>query len=396
MRVLAAMSGGVDSSVAAALLAEQGHQVVGVTLKLWGGESDTGCCSVADVEDARRVADRLGLEHHVFNFGDAFEQRVVTSYVGDHAAGLTPNPCIECNRHIKFDKLMVRAEALGFDAVATGHHARLAATDDGWRVQRGVDATKDQSYVLYMLGRRQMARLMLPIGHMTKAEVRRRATDLGLRNSAKPDSQDVCFIANRAGGRAGFLARHLGETPGTVVDADGTVLGSVESVPAVTIGQRRGLNLGGTSEPRYVTDVDLASARVTVGRREDLYTRTQDITAIQWVSEAVNDPVEIQASAHGTPMTGIVAPAEDPRDPSSCGPFMATAFEDPRDPSSCGPFMATAFEDPRDPSSCAPPEFGTPAGAGTVYWNEPQRRVAPGQALVFYHDDLVLGGAVAA
>ena len=342
MRVLAAMSGGVDSSVAAAMLAEQGHEVVGVTLKLWGGESDTGCCSVSDVEDARRVADLLGLQHHVFNFGDAFDQRVVSPYVDDHAVGLTPNPCIECNRHIKFDKLMVRAEALGFDAVATGHHARLEAADGGFRVRRGVDGAKDQSYVLYMLGQEQMGRLLLPIGHLTKAEVRERAAELGLRNSAKPDSQDVCFIANRAGGRQGFLSRRLGESPGAVVDADGTELATVEAVQAVTIGQRRGLNLGGTDEPRYVTDVDIPAGRVTVGRRKDLYTPTQDVIDIQWTDRAVDGPVDVQVSAHGTPAVGVVDQA------------------------------------------------------GRVNWEEPQRRVAPGQAVVFYQDDLVVGGAVAA
>ncbi|WP_419919718.1 tRNA 2-thiouridine(34) synthase MnmA [Candidatus Poriferisocius sp.] len=369
MRVLAAMSGGVDSSVAAGLLAEQGHDVVGVTLKLWGGESDTGCCSVSDVQDARRVADRLGLEHHVFNFGDAFEQRVVTPYVDGHAGGLTPNPCIECNRHIKFDKLMVRAEALGFDAVATGHHARLLDTGGGPRVQRGVDTAKDQSYVLYMLSQQQMARLMLPIGHLTKAEVRERAADLGLRNSAKPDSQDVCFIANRSGGRRGFLARRLGEMPGTVVDADGTVLGSVESVPAVTIGQRRGLNLGGNDEPRYVTGVDIASARITLGRREDLYTDTQDVIGIQWTGEAVNGPVDIQASAHGTPMVGTVTESRA-REGEPGGPHPA-------------PMVGTVTAS-RGGGSCE------------IRWVEPQRRVAPGQALVFYQGDLVIGGGVAA
>ncbi|MCY4133592.1 MAG: tRNA 2-thiouridine(34) synthase MnmA [bacterium] len=342
MRVLAAMSGGVDSSVAAAMLAEQGHEVVGVTLKLWGGESDTGCCSVSDVEDARRVADLLGLQHHVFNFGDAFDQRVVAPYVDDHAVGLTPNPCIECNRHIKFDKLMVRADALGFDVVATGHHARLEAAGGGFRVRRGVDAAKDQSYVLYMLGQQQMARLMLPIGHLTKAEVRDRAAALGLRNSAKPDSQDVCFIANRAGGRQGFLSRRLGESPATVVDTDGTVLSTVETVQTVTIGQRRGLNLGGTDEPRYVTDVDIAGGRVTVGRREMLYTPTQEVIEIQWADGEVDGPLDIQVSAHGTPAVGVVDQA------------------------------------------------------GRVNWAEPQRRVAPGQAVVFYQGDLVVGGAVAA
>ncbi len=348
MRVLVAMSGGVDSSVAAALLAEQGHEVVGVTLKLWGGESDTGCCSVSDVEDARRVADRLGVQHHVFNFGDEFTRLVVTPYVDDHAAGLTPNPCIECNRHIKFDKLTVRAEALGFDAVATGHHARLARSGDGYRVQRGVDAAKDQSYVLYMLGRRQLDRLLLPIGHLTKDQVRERAEALGLRTAAKPDSQDVCFIANRTGGRSGFLARRLESVPATVVDADGTVLGSVDAAQTVTIGQRRGLNLGGTDQARYVTDVDIAAGRVTVGRRDDLLTTTQNVTGIQWTDRPVEGPVDIQVSAHGTPAAGRVVAA---------------------------------------PSR--------PEGSGSVCWNEPQRRVAPGQAVVFYQGDLVVGGAVA-
>ena len=342
MRVLAAMSGGVDSSVAAAMLAEQGHEVVGVTLKLWGGESDTGCCSVSDVEDARRVADLLGLQHHVFNFGDAFDSRVVAPYVNDHAVGLTPNPCIECNRHIKFDKLMVRAEALGFDVVATGHHARLEAAGTGFRVRRGVDEAKDQSYVLYMLGQEQMARLLLPIGHLTKAEVRERAAELGLRNSAKPDSQDVCFIANRAGGRQGFLSRRLGQSSATVVDADGRELGTVEAVQAVTIGQRRGLNLGGTDEPRYVTDVDIPAGRVTVGRREDLYAPTQNVIDIQWTDGEVDGPLDIQVSAHGTPVVGVVDQSD------------------------------------------------------RVVWAEPQRRVAPGQAVVFYQGDLVVGGAVAA
>ena len=150
-RVLVAMSGGVDSSVAAALLQEAGYDVAGVTMKLWGGPSDTGCCSVSDVDDARWVADQLGLQHHVFNFGDDFDRHVVAPYVADHAAGRTPNPCVECNRHLKFDRLVRRAEALGFDMVATGHHARVAATDDGPRIARGADAAKDQSYVLHML-----------------------------------------------------------------------------------------------------------------------------------------------------------------------------------------------------------------------------------------------------
>ena len=201
MDVLVAMSGGVDSSVAAALLLEAGHQVVGVTMKLWGGESDTGCCSVADVDDARRVAQQLGIDHLVFNFGEDFAEHVVEPYVQAHAAGRTPNPCIECNRHLKFARLAERADLLGFDAVATGHHARVVrpAREGPWLLARGDDRAKDQSYVLHMLGQRQLARTLLPVGAMTKPAVRQRAAAMGLRTATKADSQDVCFITSARG-----------------------------------------------------------------------------------------------------------------------------------------------------------------------------------------------------
>src|SRR6516165_7851743 len=215
VRVMVAMSGGVDSSVAAALLVEQGHEVVGATLKLWGGESDSGCCSVADVEDARRVAQQLGIEHHVFNLTDEFERHVVAPYVGEHARGRTPNPCIECNRTMKFDRLLRRADRMGFDRLATGHHARVTGGDeDGrpMRLRRGADAAKDQSYVLSMLDQHALARVVFPVGEMTKDEVRARARRLGLRTASKPDSQDVCFIG-RVEGRQSFLAERMALHP---------------------------------------------------------------------------------------------------------------------------------------------------------------------------------------
>src|SRR4051794_40851489 len=261
---MVAMSGGVDSSVAAALLLDAGHDVTGVTMKLWGGESDTGCCSVSDVDDARRVANQLGIDHHVFNFGDRFGRDVVDAYVDAHANGETPNPCIECNRHVKFGKLFERADALGFDAIATGHHAQVVRDATGvFRVGRGADRAKDQSYVLAMLDQRQLTRTRFPVGELTKNEVRRIADERGLRTASKPDSQDVCFITAR--GRASFLAPRLTFTPGTVVDGATTrEVGTVEAVELVTVGQRKGLNTtGGRHEPRYVVDVDRASATVT-------------------------------------------------------------------------------------------------------------------------------------
>ena len=176
MKVLVAMSGGVDSSVAAAELQAAGHEVVGVTMRLWGGESDTGCCSVSDVDDARRVAQQLGIDHLVFNFSDDFNEHVVAPYVQAHVDGLTPNPCIECNRHLKFDRLSERARLLGFDAVATGHHARIERDDEGvMRLARGADDAKDQSYVVHMLDQAELAYTMFPVGHLTKAQVRERA-----------------------------------------------------------------------------------------------------------------------------------------------------------------------------------------------------------------------------
>ena len=302
-RVLVAMSGGVDSSVAAALLLEQGHDVTGVTLKLWGGESDSGCCSVSDVEDARRVAAQLGIPHYVFNFADDFDAQVVGPYVRGYEQGTTPNPCVECNRSIKFGRLLARAEALGFDALATGHHARVAADADGTRkLLRGVDAAKDQSYVLYMLGARELARTMLPVGDLTKAQVRDHAARLGLRTATKAESMDVCFITR--GGRASFLAARTELRPGPVVDTTGAAVGEHGGVAMLTIGQRRGLGVA-TGERRYVVDVDAPTATVTIGTKDDLLRDELALRDLCFVHGHPGDrPVAVQVSAHGRPLAG--------------------------------------------------------------------------------------------
>jgi tRNA-uridine 2-sulfurtransferase len=342
MRVLVAMSGGVDSSVAAALLVAGGHEVVGATMKLWGGTSDTGCCSVADVDDARRVAQQLGIAHHVFNFSDDFDRHVVSPYVADHAAGKTPNPCIECNRHLKFDRLLERADRLGFDAVATGHHARVGREPDGgWALRRGADPAKDQSYVLYMLSQQQLARVLLPVGHLTKAEVRAQASALALRTATKPDSQDVCFISRR-GGREEFLGDRIPLRPARVVDMDGAAVGELPAVELVTVGQRRGL---GSPEPagrRYVVAVDSPAATVTVGPLDALLVREIAVAQPAWVAgpPGPDERVLVQMSAHGRPVPGH-------------------------------------WSD------------------GTILVEEPVRRVAPGQSVVLYRGDAVVGGGVA-
>lgn len=297
------MSGGVDSSVAAGLLVEAGHEVVGATLKLWGGAMDSGCCSVSDVDDARRVAQILGIDHHVFNYTEEFERHVVAPFVSAHAQGRTPNPCIECNRHIKFDLLFERARRLGFDAVATGHHARVATRDGRRYVARGADEKKDQSYVLGYLDASALAMLELPIGDFTKDEVRHHAKRLGLRTWNKPDSQDVCFIeASR--GREAFLRERIDVTPARIVDvASGEDLGAVEVAELVTVGQRRGVAPGRDGEKRYVTRVDLERRRVEVGRLADVLVDEirLEVDSISFAHEAIRDGERVLAqwSAHG-------------------------------------------------------------------------------------------------
>jgi tRNA-specific 2-thiouridylase len=309
------MSGGVDSSVAAALLQEAGYEVVGATLKLWSGPTDSGCCSLADVRDARSVADHLGIDHHVFGFTEEFDHSVVGPYVADHAAGRTPNPCVECNRHVKFKALLDRADRLGFDAIATGHHARVERRGRGWALRRGADAAKDQSYVLSVLTSSELSRVLLPVGELTKAEVRAAASERGLVTAGKPDSQEVCFVGagpdgRRSGdaGRAAFLGSRIALHAGTVVDVTtGAELGAVDAVELVTVGQRRGLP-GGSTERRYVVEVDVASRTVLVGGREQLGVDELVLGSRTWVGEplGVGTRCTVQASAHGRALAAVL------------------------------------------------------------------------------------------
>jgi tRNA-uridine 2-sulfurtransferase len=349
MRVLVAMSGGVDSSVAAALLVDRfgTEDVVGATLKLWGGRSDSGCCSVADTEDARRVADQLGIVHHVFNFSSDFEERVVGPYVRGHAEGATPNPCIECNRHLKFDRLLARGMALGFDVVATGHHARTATNAHGrLELRRAVDHLKDQSYVLSMLTQDQLARTVFPVGHLRKEEVRAEAARRGLRTAAKPDSQDVCFI-RRDEGRHRFLGDRIPLHGGRLVDArSGDDLGRVEAVELVTVGQRRGMGHGADGRRRYVTAVDTRRRRVSLGPPEDALSPEVRLHSVTWVDgrpdacaqqEGVLAALS-QCSAHGRPAPcrvhldgdGLVVRFDGPE--RRVAPGQTVALYDPADP----------------------------------------------------------------
>ena len=243
LRVLAAMSGGVDSAVAAARAADAGHEVTGVHLALSSHPQSyrtgaRGCCTVEDARDARRAADVIGIPFYVWDMAERFDRDVVADFVAEYAQGRTPNPCLRCNEKIKFAAVLDRAVALGFDAVCTGHHARLR---DG-RLHRSVDQAKDQSYVLAVLTREQLARAMFPLGDMTKAEVRAEASARGMAVAAKPDSHDVCFIPD--GDTRAFLAGRLGEAPGRIVTQDGTLVGQHDGAYGFTVGQRRGLRVG--------------------------------------------------------------------------------------------------------------------------------------------------------
>jgi tRNA-specific 2-thiouridylase len=351
MRVLVAMSGGVDSSVAAALALEAGHDVVGVTLKQWvdpdGGMPVAGCCTVADAEDARRVAAQLDVPYYVLDYVDEFRAAVVDRMGAEYLAGRTPNPCIECNRRVRFRALLERTAALGCDALVTGHHARIDRSGGRPRLLRGVDRDKDQSYVLHMLSADDLERVVLPVGELTKTEVRDRAAALGLRTAAKPESQDLCFVGPE--GMRGFLQRRLPEArrPGDVIDTSGEVVGRHDGAVGYTVGQRKGLGLA-VGERRYVIEVRPTDATVVVGTRDDLLADGCVVGGVTWVSGSppeADDDVAIQIR-YRSPAVGASITVDGDR------------------------VMA---------------RFADPVAA-----------IAPGQAGVFYRGDEVLGGGVIA
>ncbi|OFW66330.1 MAG: tRNA 2-thiouridine(34) synthase MnmA [Actinobacteria bacterium RBG_16_68_21] len=346
MRILVAMSGGVDSSVAAATMVERGHEVIGVTLKQWSGPDGrlptAGCCTVADAEDARRVAAKLGIPYYVLDYRDRFAESVVAHFTSEYLAGRTPNPCIECNRRVRFGALLSRAAELGCDRLATGHHARVDHDGTRYRLLVGRDRDKDQSYVLHMLGQGELASILLPIGEMTKTEVRAEAARLGLRTATKADSQDLCFVA---GDYREFLRERLPQAarPGPIVDATGTVVGSHRGTADFTIGQRKGLGVS-FGEPRYVVGVDAATSTVTIGRREELAVEACLVTGVSFISGG--------------------APEE-------------------------GAEVAVKI---RYRSAAVAATLWTENGGRRVRFSEAQLAVSPGQAAVFYRGDEVLGG----
>jgi tRNA-uridine 2-sulfurtransferase len=307
MRVLAAMSGGVDSAVAAARAVDAGHDVTGVHLALSSNPASyrsgaRGCCTLEDARDARRAADVIGIPFYVWDLAERFRQDVVEDFVAEYAAGRTPNPCLRCNEKIKFSAVLNKALALGFDAVCTGHYARVA---DG-RLHRAVDQAKDQSYVLGVLTARQVSHAMFPLGDTRKSDVRREAERRGLAVAAKPDSHDICFIAD--GDTAGFLQRSLGSEPGPVVDTDGVQVGRHDGAFAFTVGQRKGLRIGRPAPdglPRYVLDVSPVTRTVTVGSAEQLdVSRLVGVRPV-WSGPAPGVPTAClaQVRAHGDPVT---------------------------------------------------------------------------------------------
>jgi tRNA-uridine 2-sulfurtransferase len=349
-RAVVAMSGGVDSAVTAGLLAREGYDVVGITMRLWTVEDPAAppahrrCCSVEDTDDARRAADAIGIPHYVLNMEREFQERVVDYFVAEYGRGRTPNPCIACNEHVKFRALLDRAMALDANYLATGHYARIDASGGRHRLLRAVDPAKDQSYVLYPIAASDLSRTMFPVGTYTKQQIRELARDMRLDLAEKPDSADICFVPDRDYKR--FVRERLPQATGVVRDAAGIAVGEHDGIAGFTVGQRKGL--GAFGEKRFVTGIDAALNVITIGSEEGLMSRDLIAEQVNWIVPCPTTPVRAQVKVRyrATPADAIVTPLDN--------------------------------------------------GAVRVAFESPQRAVTPGQAAVFYDGDEVLGGGVIA
>lgn len=348
-KVMLAMSGGVDSSASAILLLEAGYELLGATLRLFDDEAkqrEGACGASSDIEDARRVAQRLGFPHEVFPYMDRFRAQVIDRFADAYRAGNTPNPCIDCNRTIKFGALLDEALARGFDAMATGHYARVARDEETgrWLLKKAADEKKDQTYVLYQLTQEQLAHVLFPLGGLCKEEVRAIAQQHGLVNAQKPDSQDICFIPD--GDYASFIRRHTGEpsAPGRFVDSGGNPLGEHQGLVHYTVGQRKGLGAA-FGKPMYVLAKNARENSVTLGSNEELFAREMLADRVNLISiERLSAPMRVQAK--------------------------------------------TRYRHAAQPATL----FPAAEGRVRVVFDEAQRAITPGQAAVFYDGELVVGG----
>src|SRR5213593_2860016 len=347
-RVVVAMSGGVDSSVAAGLLTQAGYEVLGVTMRLWTAENGDAsrhhkrCCSVEDTDDARGAADVLGVRHYVLNLEKEFSAGVVDHFVREYAMGRTPNPCLACNDRIKFRPLLEQARALGADYLATGHYARIRSNGHGFELHRAIDPSKDQSYVLYTLGQRELSQTLFPVGELTKAEIRALAREWRLPNADKPDSADICFIPS--GDYRAFVRQRIPAHAGSIVDTAGANIGEHAGIHNYTIGQRRGLPARGGGEPLYVVGLDPETNTVIAGESGDLLAKGLIAEELSFVSEE--------------------APAEDVQVNARI----------------------------RYRSEPVPASLRIEDGRAEIRFERPQRAGSPGQAVVFYEGERVLGG----